>query len=765
MLEAPAFNLSFFLLPLTFIFAVAFLYVFFSNKKINNRIHFKRVALELDQSCWCAFDREGELCYYSPYFKEEFLLPDLERFSSFFKNKQIQESFFLRHQNPKSPDVFMHEFKHGNEKIFKMQAKWVRFKKPYFLILLNDVTLERKAIESCLRAQRQAEQKYALLKDILDAIPLPIWYRSDVGKIDFCNKAYADSVGKSLELIYEKNIDLFSRSSENLSMKKISQEVIRTGELQSYDVHAVMNRSRKKIAVTEQASMRGLIGFALDQTKEQQLHDVLQQHVRAHHEVLEHLSTAIAVYDADQKLSFFNNAYCRLCGGDEVWLSSKPSYAEVLDRLRQLRMLPEEADFQAYKKRHLDRFTSLMAPLHYLDHLPNDQTLRILFAPYPMGGLLLMIEDVTNTLTLERRFNTLIAVQKETLDHLHEGVAVFASDNRLKLCNPTYARMWQLSKASVTPGRHISNIVDDMRSLYKTQDWSGYKAGLITQMTDRESKVGQIERADGSVLRFTYVPLPDGGHQLSYLDVTDSYNMEKMLVERNEVLRAIDHLKSEFVAHVSYELRSPLNTIVGFSEILINQYYGALNEKQSEYVAGVLESSKQLLNLINQILDLASIEAGQLALEPQPLMLRPFLQKVSNQLRVLASERGHDLELECDEDLGVLTFDERRLAQVLYNLGSNAIKFTPHNGAIRIKARYEDGHVVIEVEDNGVGIAKEDQLRLFEKFARITPGRESGAGLGLVLVKNLIELHKGRIEINSQENKGTTVRCYLPVVA
>jgi signal transduction histidine kinase len=259
------------------------------------------------------------------------------------------------------------------------------------------------------------------------------------------------------------------------------------------------------------------------------------------------------------------------------------------------------------------------------------------------------------------------------------------------------------------------------------------------------------------------VPLPDGNVLLSYLDVTDSTRVQRALRERNEALETAGRLKSEFIANVSYELRTPLNAIIGFAEILTNQYFGELNPRQLDYSRGILDSSHRLLTLINDILDLATIEAGYMMLETENIDVHTLMASVLALTRERARKQNINLEFDCPPDLGTLTADERRLKQVLFNLISNAIKFTPGGGTIRLAARRLEGGVTLTVADNGVGIPTEDQARVFEKFERGNPqARQSGAGLGLSLVKSFIELHGGRVEIVSQANKGTTITLFLP---
>jgi signal transduction histidine kinase len=269
------------------------------------------------------------------------------------------------------------------------------------------------------------------------------------------------------------------------------------------------------------------------------------------------------------------------------------------------------------------------------------------------------------------------------------------------------------------------------------------------------------------VLDYASVPLPDGAILLSYVDVTDSIRVERALRERAEALETADRLKSEFISNVSYELRTPLNTIIGFAEILANQYFGELNARQTEYCRGIIGSSERLLTIINDILDLASIEAGRMTLDREPVEPKALLDTVCGIMNEWARSQNLKLNVDCPPDLGPIDVDERRLKQALCNLISNAIKFTPPGGTISITGRIENDEAIFSVVDTGIGIAAEDQERVFKEFerARRPEARRAGAGLGLSLVKRIVELHGGHVNMNSVPNRGTTVVCVLPTHA
>jgi signal transduction histidine kinase len=215
---------------------------------------------------------------------------------------------------------------------------------------------------------------------------------------------------------------------------------------------------------------------------------------------------------------------------------------------------------------------------------------------------------------------------------------------------------------------------------------------------------------------------------------------------------------------MSHELRTPLNAILGFSQVLRERMFGEINEKQEEYLDDILSSGNHLLALINDVLDLSKVEAGQLELETAPFSLRDALESGVVMVRERATRDGVNVALSADLDVDTVKGDERRIRQVIFNLLSNAVKFTPAGGAVDVNAARVDGEVRVSVADTGPGIASEDRERIFEEFQQTEAGidQREGTGLGLALSKRLVELHGGRIWVESELGKGSRFVFTLP---
>lgn len=646
----------------------------------------------------------------------------------------------------------------------------LRGQPPSTIIWLGDISRFADEVRQQAEAFHRVNHQLAEVRSLLAQLPCAVWMRArgndGVLKITWCNNAYAHAVGASVDAVVAGQIELVPAAQRGKE-KSPAQKALETGQPQCEQRHVVIGGQRHLLAITENITGpdKAIIGMARDITREAELDAELKRHIRAHEEVLEHLGAPIAIYGADTRLKFYNRSYLKLWGADENFLRTEPTFSEILEDLRTRRRAPEQSDFQKYKRERTSLFTSLLEPREDLMHLPDGTTLRIMAVPHPFGGIMFVHEDVTDKLALESSYNTLIAVQRETLDNLAEGLAVYGSDGRLKLYNPAFIRIWKLDEAGLAEHPHIADMLEMKRPLLNTgNDWQAFKREAVAERLDRTTHAGRYERVDGSVVEYSCVPLPDGAVLTSYLDVTDSIRVEKALREANVALAAADRLKSEFVANVSYQLRTPLNTIMGYAEILANGYFGTLNDRQQEYAQTMMDASKKLLHLINDVLDLATIEAGRMALNRKALSAKALLRGAVDMTAEWARQQAVTLEVVAADEGLTFEADELRMKQVLFNLISNAIQYTPKGGSIRLSAAREGEWMALTVEDSGVGIPVEDQTRIFEKFERANPdSQQSGAGLGLSLVKSFIELHGGRIVIDSRVGEGTRITCLVPL--
>jgi signal transduction histidine kinase len=618
--------------------------------------------------------------------------------------------------------------------------------------------LRRELAETNVR-HRALLQETEMLRGFAQAVPWPIWTKRADGSLLYANNAYArateaanppDAVERSLELLDSSDRADMERALNSASAFAGRLPIVVGGERRMYDVHALNVAG-------------GSAGIAVDASEATDLKAALKRMAEAHRRTLDQLSSGVAVFDGRRRLAFYNDSYCRLWDLDRAFLDGNPDDSSVLDRLRAAHKLPEQPDFRAWKSKLHEAYRAV-EPAKDTWYLPDGRALSVVTTPNPEGGVTYLFDDVTESLDLARRFDGLIRVQRETLDNLAEAVAVFGSNGRAQLFNPAFARMWKLSPEALGERPHIETVETWCKPLFDDQaTWRTIREA-ITRIENRVEVPLKIERKDGSVLDCMALPLPDGATMLTFQDITDTENVERALRERNEALETADQMKVDFVHHVSYELRSPLTTIIGFAHLLNDPATGPLMPKQAEYLNYITASTNSLFALINNILDLASIDAGAMTLEIGSVDIRKAIDNAAEGIQDRLARDHIELKIDVDPNIGTFVADGGRVVQVLYNLLANAVGFSPQHSLITLSARRTEHHVVFAVTDRGPGIPPEVKDKVFDWFESHSNGsKHRGAGLGLPLVKSFVELHGGRVRVDSVIGRGTTVTCDFPV--
>jgi signal transduction histidine kinase len=618
--------------------------------------------------------------------------------------------------------------------------------------------LRRELAETNLRHTALLEET-GMLRGFAAAAPWPIWTKRANGGLLYANAAYAraadavnvaDAIDRNLELLDSGDRSDMDRALNDKAAFTARLPIVVGGERRFYDVQALNVAG-------------GNVGIAIDASEATALSAALVRMAEAHRRTLDQLSSGVAVFDGQRRLAFYNDSYRRLWDLDRVFLDSNPDDSSVLDRLRAARKLPEQPDFRAWKAKLHDAYRAV-EPEKDTWYLPDGRALSVVTTPNPEGGVTYLFDDVTESLDLARRFDGLIRVQRETLDNLAEAVAVFGSNGRAQLFNPAFARMWKLSPEALREQPHIETVEAWCKPLFDdAATWRTIREA-ITRIENRVEVPLKLERKDGSVLDCMTMPLPDGATMLTLQDITDTENVERALRERNEALETADQMKVDFVHHVSYELRSPLTTIIGFAHLLNDPTTGPLVPKQAEYLNYITTSTNSLFALINNILDLATIDAGAMTLELGPVDIRQTINNAAEGIQDRLARDRIKLKVDVDPNIGAFVADGSRVVQVLYNLLANAVGFSPQDSAITLSAKRTEHNVVFAVTDLGPGIPTNVKDKVFDWFESHSNGsRHRGAGLGLPLVKSFVELHGGRVRVDSIVGRGTTVTCDFPI--
>ena len=649
----------------------------------------------------------------------------------------------------------------------------------FIILWAEDVTDEQTRFQNVKNSRDAAEREMKRLQGALDHVPLPLWIRRADTTLDWCNTAYGRLVGTSPAEAIVQQKEPFATPQDPLNLKEMAVRARDLGTAQHKETVLISGGKRRNMRLSEHPlpGAQATIGMAEDISAQEDLRQNLTRSMSAYTALLEHLNAAIALFAQDESLEFYNAAFASLWNLEESWLNKRPKLGDILEKLREMRKLPEQTDFRRYKQDWLNMFTRLIDPHEDMLYLPDDTALRMLIIPHPVAGLMMIFEDVTSRLNLESSYNTLIAVQRETLDNLAEGVAVYGSDGRLKLFNPAFGALWDIPQDLLQSAPHISIIVQHMAQQFEGENID--IDALIAHGLDRRIQDGRLSLKEGRLVDYTSVPLPDGGVLVSYYDVTDSVQIEHALREKNAALEAAEQLKTDFLANVSYQLRTPLSSILGFTEILDQQYFGNLNDKQKEYTTGIQQAGERLTSLIDDILDLASFEAGYLELEKEEFDGVAFVQDLHETIQDWAGQHGLSTQINVARKPLMLHADKKRIKQALLNLIRNAIHHTPLGGTIEIGLQQKADLIIFRVSDSGSGIEKSDHLKIFEPFERsknsqgiletktdepidIERKSSQSAGLGLTIVRNIAQLHGGQVRVESTPGQGSHLFIEIP---
>ncbi len=614
----------------------------------------------------------------------------------------------------------------------------------------------QEAVTTAMRDERDQ------MRRILHEMAEPAWIRADDGKLTWVNAAYAVAAGHSdAEAAIAAQAELLGSATR----RQIAEAQL-AGLAFRETVSTVVGHDRRRYAVIDvRQPAGGALGVAYDVSDIEQLQAEIKRMTKNHAETLDQLATAVVIFDRDQRLSFYNHAFQTLWSLDSAFLDKRPSHTLLLDRLRTDGQLEEKLDWRSFKDEILSAYRSL-GGLEDQWHLPDGRVVRVLSNPNPQGGLTQIFENLTQQISLESENKTLLQVRRETLDHLVEAVAVFATDGTLKLFNPAFSQMWGLGAVALREGTHIRSIAAAAQPVKGISPWKSFIAEVTGADDSRQAKTGRIEFSDSTVLAHTVSHLPNGQTMLTFVDVTDSVNAERNLKSKNQALEDAALLKNRFVHHMSYELRSPLTSIKGFAEILKLEKQGTLSPKQMEYVGHILRSSNQLEMLVNDVLDLATIDADMMQLVYGPVDLRATIDAAGDLVGERLREHKLVLKIEVEDDAAHMEGDSMRLRQVLFNLIDNSANYAPEGSKITVKAEKRGDKIALSVRDNGPGIPNEDLQTILERFEhKLRGGRRRGAGIGLSIVSSFVRLHKGTVAIDSAADRGTLVTCLLPMKA
>ncbi|MCF6326852.1 MAG: PAS-domain containing protein [Devosiaceae bacterium] len=609
------------------------------------------------------------------------------------------------------------------------------------------------------------------IHQILDLLDDPAWIRGPEGKVTFANSHYL-SLCNDANLKSGKNQfpELFSPTDiakHQSALDENSDEAIINEPLLEVGYQHELVLSRIGTSSLETSSI-GLIRKKYASEIQGVNNDELSfSHINP---VLDAMTSPMVVFDGEGRLKQFNLAYKELFSLDKNSLVEGMNEREVMDLLRRKGQLPAEPDYKQWRSEHLKSY-ALKNPRKELWHLASGRTLQVIATPNSHdGGVIYVFDDISEQLKLQSSNNAILVVQRETLNSLSEGVAVFGTDGRLRLHNRRLSSIWKLPINELGQAPHIDAIAQSCgKSIPEDGEeiWQRLKQNVVDFDPGRIDKSGRIKRKDGRLIDYAIVRLPDTQTLLTFVDVTKSANYETVLKERNEALETADRLKDAFVQNVSHELRVPLTSIIGFADLLASDSFGPLNAQQRAYTDYIRSSTATLGTLIDNILDLTNVDAGIARLDLKELDIASLIEKAKTGFSAtLVGADGAtpiNLSVNMPDPAPKLVADGKRVVQILYNLLSNAVKYSDPGSKIILDVEENAGWIRLSITDQGIGIPGElkaalerpDQGRSLKELHR-------SSGIGLTIVKAFVELHGGNITMQTNPSNGNTIIVNLP---
>lgn len=626
-----------------------------------------------------------------------------------------------------------------------------------------DATEREAAVGAARLAAERLQTAYDALTGLIEAAPMPMWYRGPDLRLAMVNTAYVRAVeAANAEDVVARGVELIE--GDGLGAPIANAAIARdTGEPQSTAAPATIGGARRMLRLHDvPLPTGGVAGFAIDIEDLEEARGATKRFAEAQRAMLDRLAAGVAQFAPDRSLVFVNQPFRRIFAMRPEWLTGAPEFDRVIERMREAGRTPEVRDFPGWKAERRGWFTAADT-IEENWHLAGGTHLRVLANPLADGGLLLIFEDRTEQVQLASARDTLLRVRTATFDNLFEALGVFAADGRLQLWNSKFRALWGVEEAFLTGHPRVDAFAKEIAPRLA----DGARATLIGDLVrsaanQRQQRGGQFVFGDGRTFEAAAVPLPDGNALFTMLDITDRRRVERALRDRNEALEAADRVKTAFVANMSYELRTPLTSIKGFTELLASGVAGPLSDTGVEYADAILAWAERLSLLIDDVLDLTSGERSALRREPVDLEL--VARAAVEGLRAQVEAKPIDLAVEVHGSAGSVTGDPARMRQIIEHLLRHAISGTPAEGRVLLHVDGTEKRARIIVSDNGPGMDAQAVSRAFDRFAQpgITRSGERALGLGLPLAKQFVEAHGGTIALISEPGEGTLVTVELP---
>ena len=655
----------------------------------------------------------------------------------------------------------------GRERVVEVRAALAPppAKQGTILAWLFDISEADSERATLTKRLQQTEGALDALTHLIQNAPFPMWYRGPDLGLGLVNAAFVAAVqGRDAAEVIERGSELIDAVGPE-GARAGAEAALETGKPYSRTQPATIGQERRMLRIVDVPLPTGAVaGFAIDIQDLEDARIELASHQESQRELADRMSAGVVQFDDERQLAFFNQPFAIMAQLEPDWLAEQPEFDRVLERMRENGRIPEVRDFPAWKAERRSWFTSPEEAIEEDWILSNGDHLRVLGQPLPDGGLRFIFEDRTEQVRLATARDTLLRVRAATFDNLFEVISVFASDGRLYLWNRRFSELWDLDEGWLAEHPRVDELVPAMAKRLVNPTAAAQVRELVRSTTSgRQSGTGRVSMTDGRHFDFAAVPLPDGNALFTMIDVTDSSRIEAALRERATALEEADRVKTDFVANMSYELRTPLTSVGGFAEMLQAGYAGKLPAAAKDYVGAILESVDRLSKLIDDVLDLTQADTRGVILERERVDIAGMCRAAAESMRGRATEKRQKLDLALEPTAGSVVGDARRLRESVEHILRNAVAYTEERGHIWLKASGDDESATIIVVDNGPGIPAEQQEQVFARFHRSGAARgEAALGLGLPLTRQFVEAHGGKVELESAVGKGTSITITIP---
>ncbi|MDR0630886.1 MAG: HAMP domain-containing histidine kinase, partial [Holosporales bacterium] len=411
----------------------------------------------------------------------------------------------------------------------------------------------------------------------------------------------------------------------------------------------------------------------------------------------------------------------------------------------------------------LKLFSTVIEPYYTSVYLKNERIVNVIVIPNRSGGLIFVLDDVSNEIKLNQKINSLSLLHKETLDQLSEGIMIFGLDNKIKIANIALENIWG---TRYSPEIHVKDFFNSVKNLFTPSfDIESWISKIITMTSNRVEVSEKIDLSDKRTIMYDYSPLSDALHLIKFYDATDIRNLQNDLKNKTEEMMQLDKIKSNLISNISQEISVPLNTIFGFCEIIKNQYFGELNSKQLRYCNMIFEKIDELTKNIQAMITLTGMEIGKKELIYEKINLEVFINEIINLFQSKLESKNITIQTDF---LGPITayFNEDSMRQAVFYIVMRAIKVTPPGNKIIISFSESAEKLDLSVSDTGQVLDHEELYKLRKTCSKEFVEYNNAVDFEIVFANGIAKLHKGNlsisVKVDNEKEIGTVITLSIP---